>query len=42
MAFFKVFEEWSPIPTKQRKNNIKDIHEFKFLISSYNKTQVIK
>ena len=30
MVFFKVFEEWSPIPTKQRMNDIQNIHEIKF------------
>ena len=30
MVFFKVFKEWSPIPTKQRMNNIKNIDEIKF------------
>ena len=30
MVFFKVFEEWSPIPKKQRMNNIKNIQEVKF------------
>lgn len=30
MVFFKVFEEWSPIPTKQRMNKVKNIHEIKF------------
>ena len=30
MVSFKIFKEWSPIPTKQRMNNIKNIQEVKF------------
>ena len=30
MVFFKVFEEWSAIPTKRKMNNIKNIQEIKF------------